>query len=375
MVLGSSHRCVLVFGAALLATSVHAEWQKVGMLVKERSEHASAVVGGKIYLITGIFNGKEGHEDMEVFDPASGTWSMLNGELGNRWRHHVTANASIRGTEVWIVGGKVGKNPRDQVDIYNTATDTWRAGPSLPVKFYGGPSVIVGDTLHAFAGAKSNTVTDDHHFTLDLTDPEATWEIGPSVPEPRVHAAGVAIGETIYFIGGEFEHRHNGDTPELQMYDTSTETWSTGAPMPIGRSHHEWATFVHNGEIWVGGGVDSSQNPRGQSEILIYTPSTDTWREFEYELPFRAVSPGVRMIDGVLYCFGGGIDTWFGGTQRDTYALAPRDDQDWDRDVDRDDAALFIDRLERRVFGTDRDENETFDAFDLSAYLAGIAGD
>ncbi|MFC1463011.1 kelch repeat-containing protein [Verrucomicrobiota bacterium] len=83
------------------------------------------------------------------------------------------------------------------------------------------------------------------------------------VPQPRVHCAGVAIGDEIYLIGGEYHHNHDCDAPTVQIYDTVANTWSSGPDLPRGRSHHEWATFVHNGLVWCVSGVDSSQSPRG----------------------------------------------------------------------------------------------------------------
>ena len=224
-----------------------------------------------------------------------------------------------------IVGGKTGNDAtgKNWVDIYDTSTGLWEEGPDLPEIMWGGPSVIVGDTLHAFAGAQGRTVTENFHFSLDLTNPEATWQNKKKVPRPRVHASGVAVGDKIYMIGGELDHSHAGDTNTVQIYDTLTDTWSFGANAPLRRSHSEWATFEHNGEIWSVSGVDSANAPnRGQAEIFIYNPAQNQWREFEPELPVPLVSPGAKIIDDTLYVFGGGENNWFNGDLRTTYAIS-----------------------------------------------------
>jgi hypothetical protein len=59
----------------------------------------------------------------------------------------------------------------------------------------------------------------------------------PLVPKPRVHVVGPAIGDKIYLVGGELHHAHDGDTRSLQIFDTTTQTWSHGAPAPRRRSH------------------------------------------------------------------------------------------------------------------------------------------
>lgn len=316
------------------AWPIHGEaWVELGDLNHRRGEHANAVINGQIYTLGGIFDSRNGPAEVERFDPATGRWVVIEGaEMpSDRYRHHVTAGSSVYGESIWIVGGRTPKRRAvDWVDVYNTSTNTWARGPDLPVASFGGASVIVGDTLHFFGGSRSNNIdkTLDVHYTLDLTDVASGWRAAPSLPKARVHVAGVAVGEKIYIIGGEINHGHDGDTADVQIYDTKMQTWSVGAPIPRVRSHHEWATFVERGEIWSVGGVDSNKPPpedsrvsRGQSEIYIYHPESDTWREFKTPLPGELVSPGAKIIDGTLYVFGGGVKQWFAGDMTSTFAL------------------------------------------------------
>ncbi len=297
-------------------------------MIEGRSEHANAVIAGKIYVLGGLSTHFSGPDEIVQFDPLTNIWSEIGTmpqEPLDRSRHHFTIGSSIYGDEIWVVGGKTGndKSGTNFVDVFNVSTRTWRVGPDLPEPLWGGPSVLVGDTLHAFSGARTRVVTDDFHFSLDLSDPLADWQSQPSVPYPRVHVAGASVGERIYLIGGELHHSHDGDTTTVQIYDTQSQSWSEGAELPLPRSHAEWATFTHEGEIWSVSGVDSAKGPhRGQSEIFIYNPLTDRWREFETELPADLVSPGAKIIDDTLYVFGGGVNDWFAGEMNTTYALS-----------------------------------------------------
>ena len=58
----------------------------------------------------------------------------------------------------------------------------------------------------------------------------------------------------------------------MLIYDPASDTWSTGAEMPMPR--HHLAAVVVDGRIWaIGGRVGT----RIQDRVDIYDPATDTW--------------------------------------------------------------------------------------------------
>ena len=296
-------------------------WQALAPMPRGRSEHSAVVVNGLVYLLGGINDPTTGVGPVDVWDPRTGAWTENITRVPQR-RHHF--NAVVHGNDIWVVGGKTSTDNTgtNRVDIYDTVSNTWRRGPDLPAEHWGGPAVIRGDHLHVLSGARLRTITNDHHFVLDLTDPNATWTTAASVRRPRVHAAAVSIDGRIYMIGGEFDHSHAGDRRDVQIYDPGTNSWSFGEPLPLPRSHIEWNTFVHNGEIWSVSGVDSGRDPRGQSEIFVYNPKSDSWRTFETPLPERLVSPASLVYQDTVYVFGGGINDWFDGDLRGVWSIA-----------------------------------------------------
>lgn len=307
--------------ASVAATAASDEWEQLGNMRFGRGEHANAVVNGKIYVFGGIVNPTDGVRQVERFDPATGRWSVVG------WmpetRHHYMAGSTVYGTEVWLVGGKSGNDTTGsrRVDVFNTATSQWRRAPDLPGVHWGGPSVIIGDELHVFMGATGTHQTTNHHWVLNLKNQSAGWQEAPKVPTPRVHAGAVALNGKIYLIGGEMHHSHDQDTRTVFTYDPVTKTYDyQAANLPMARSHLEWATFVYDGKIISVSGVDSSKSPRGQSEIYQYDPATNRWSLLA-QLPFKAVSPGAKVVNDTLYVFGGGVNDWFGGSMNRTFAL------------------------------------------------------
>ena len=309
---------LVVLGPALAA----ADWQDRAPLLRPRGEHANCVVDGRIYVLGGIHNSRNGPIEVDRYDPSSDAWTRVS-SMPTR-RNHFTCGAALAGDELWVCGGKPdgqGYGGVKRVDVYDTRTGSWRRAPDLPEPHWAGPTVIIDGKVHVLTGGgASNSDSTAHHFVLDLADESAGWSTARAVPKPRVHVAGVAYRGRIWIIGGEYHHRHDGDTTTVQVYDPATDSWTQSvAQLPQARSHHEWATFVHDDRIWTVSGVDSSQSPRAQETIYRYDPGADRWDRLD-DLPHKLASPGAKIVNGTLHVFGGGIDNWFGGDLKGHWA-------------------------------------------------------
>ncbi|MEM6800842.1 MAG: kelch repeat-containing protein, partial [Bacteroidota bacterium] len=291
-------------------------WQAETNLLQPRGEFANAIIGNKLYIMGGIFNSISGPKEVEVYDFQTASWSIVS-ELPLH-KNHFTIGSSIYGDEIWLCGGKLngrGRNGLRQVDVYNTQSNSWRKGPDLPETHWAGPAVIIGSKLHVLTGAIGNGQTSDRHYVLDLDNEAAGWQTAAKVPEPRVHVAGLVYEDKIWLIGGEYTHSHSGDTKTVQVYDPATDSWDLSYPdLPEARSHAEWATFVYNDKIYSVSGVDIANRPTiAQNSIYRYSKQSNLWERI-FDLPERLASPGARIYQDRLYVFGGGINSWFGGS-------------------------------------------------------------
>ncbi|MFO0864400.1 MAG: Ig-like domain-containing protein [Gemmataceae bacterium] len=97
-----------------------------------------------------------------------------------------------------------------------------------------------------------------------------------------------------------------GPYTTLEIYDPSTDAWTTGAPMPTGRECPGAA--VLNGKMYVVGGYvrDPLNWPvaTAVSVVEIYDPATNTWTAGP-ALPAPLANAVVETLDGVLYVAGG----------------------------------------------------------------------
>lgn len=106
-------------------------WKKAALSPFARVEAPTAVVSGKIYLFGGFTEDLEASNQVDVYDPASDSWTRKK-DMPTRLTH---LNPAIDGKTIWFAGGFKGKHPGPvtaEVWKYDIVADTWTAGPSLP---------------------------------------------------------------------------------------------------------------------------------------------------------------------------------------------------------------------------------------------------
>jgi N-acetylneuraminic acid mutarotase len=115
------------------------------------------------------------------------------------------------------------------------------------------------------------------------------------------HAA-VAIGSRIYVTGGYSQTAPGLRT--LQVFDTTTGSWSLKAPMPYELREH--ATAATAGQLWVFGGDGLGFDT---ANALSYDIATDTWSS---RAPMLRAGRGLRAVtvDGKPLVMGGYGSTW-----------------------------------------------------------------
>eukprot|EP01045_Picozoa_sp_COSAG04_P000491 COSAG04_NODE_11_length_42922_cov_38.819700_27_plen_698_part_00 len=90
--------------------------------------------------------------------------------------------------------------------------------------------------------------------SLDMSNPAAVWVERPAMTTARNRLAVASAGAKLYVVGGSADHVGGGSgaTDVLEIFDTSTETWTTGSPMPTGRAALA-AVIVGNTLLAIGG--------------------------------------------------------------------------------------------------------------------------
>ncbi len=297
-----------VFGeGSLLDPTPRCAWNGLANSALSKVEAQSVKVNDKLYVLAGFLSGLQITGATEIYDPATNNWS--NGADMPVPVTHMGAAAI--GNEIWIVAGFVGNHPgvaTNKVQVYNTVTDSWSDGPELPNPRGSGAAVYSNGKLHFFGGLLPDRKTDvGEHYILDISNQAAGWQAAAAMPNPRNHLSGAAVEGKIYAIGGQFGHDGGvSDQAFLDVYDPTTDSWSSLTDLPSARSHFEPGTMVHNDKIIIVGGR------RGGfffDDVTEYNPATDSWSE-RCPLPDKLLAPAAKVFGDQLIVANGGI----GGT-------------------------------------------------------------
>lgn len=306
-------------GAAVSPAWPALAWKKGAATPFARVESPTAVVEGELFLFGGFTSSLAASDQLDVYDSATDSW-MRRKDMPMQLTH---LNPAMDGQTIWFAGGFKGKHPGPvtaEVWKYDVASDTWSAGPPLPEPRAGGGLAVVGRHLHYFGGFKSDRQTDaGDHWSLPL-DGAGEWQREADLPDPRGHVSAAVLDGKLYALGGTHGHdKTQDDLSSCHCFDPATKQWTAIASLPDGRSHFESSTLIHHGRILIiGGRCNQSQPPRNVvGDMLEFDPAANTWRVVG-DLPVKVMAPSAAIIAGRLIVTGGGLnnprplttDTW-----------------------------------------------------------------
>ncbi len=160
------------------------QWRTRAPLLVRRTAGAVAVVNDRIYVVGGRTppHGEAGYDDFAVYDPATDTWTRLP-HLPTR-RHHLSAVA-IDG-KIYVAGGTliVGQGEYGDdggttniLEIFDPATNTWSQGQPMPVAREAASGIAANGCFHIFAGEVPGADVSLGHVVYNpVTD---TWTTMP----------------------------------------------------------------------------------------------------------------------------------------------------------------------------------------------------
>lgn len=176
-------------------------WTEKAPMPTARSSGAVAVIDGKIYVAGG--RPPRGH-DFAVYDPAADTWTVLP-DLPTQ-RNHLAA-AAVDG-KVYVIGGRfgggVGSEMTDIVEVYDPATRTWSRGASMPTVRAGVNGIAARGCIYVFGGEGNDADPRGIFPQNEVYNPRTnTWQSLEPIPTPVHGVTGAAyIDGLIHLPGG-----------------------------------------------------------------------------------------------------------------------------------------------------------------------------
>ncbi len=175
----------------------------------------------------------------------------------------IAASVIVTHGEVILTGGYGTERTWISTIQPDGSMGSWVAGPFLTGPWFHATGVAFQDFAYVIGGFNNGTETDQiARATVAADGTLGPWQAVATLPYGLSHHASVTVGSKVYVLGGESQ---NG-VPRADVLsavlgnDGSIGAWNTEPPLPYAVETH--ATFVHDGSIYIAGGIDGDMNSR-----------------------------------------------------------------------------------------------------------------
>ena len=274
-------------------------WSLTGNMRTIRDGHAAVrLQDGKVLVAGGFYI--DTLSSAELYDPGSGTWSTTGELNAGRFWHSMTLLQDGR-----VLAAK-GSNDGDltttlaSAELYDPVAGAWTriADSGWGSVFHTATLLPTGKVLFT-AGNGGGIGGDIVYIASELFDPETrTWISAPALLETRYqHSATLLKSGAVLITGGVAQASHY---PTLQYitraavdyFDPATSGWSAAAQLGTPRLGHS-STLLADGRVLVAGGYIVDGGTHRSAEILKYQLATPAATVIEFrDLQDFPGSPG-----------------------------------------------------------------------------------
>lgn len=287
--LGKRGRRALL-GALVVATILDGSfaaaegWDLVEPMPTARTYHAAATTGDRWYVagglaFFGIGTGDRFPAEVDVYDPRSGHWTTI-GSL-TQGREYLPAILDLSNARVLFPGGFLPAGSSAYLALATcdiSASVGTSPAPNLlgarnqhSAAFAAGKFIVTGGWG---MGPTSSKLLDDAE-TWDGTSP--AWTPAGTMPAGARSSHTTTTlqdGKQVLVVGGGLPDRAMN---EVDLLDATTGTWSTAAPLKVGRTRHK-AILLNDGRVLVAGG---GTYPGAANNVLmsveLFDPRSGEW--------------------------------------------------------------------------------------------------
>jgi non-specific serine/threonine protein kinase len=229
--------------------------------------------------------------------PTGLAWRTLKPALSER----TEVAAAPAGTSIYVMGGfRADGGTVATVEILDTATGTWKAGPDLPLPVNHAMAASTGGAVYLFGGYDGNGSPSTGAFRLE----SQAWQPIALMPEPRAAATAAAIDGRIYVAGGV--GAGGVLASRMLVYDTGTDSWATAPGLPTAREHLGGAAF--GGRLYAVGGRTGAGN---LASLESFDPGTRQWSKHPDMPTPRGGMAAAATCAGWIVAVGGEARTTF----------------------------------------------------------------
>ncbi|WP_436867042.1 Kelch repeat-containing protein [Bacillus fungorum] len=208
--------------------------------------------------------------------------------------------AEVNG-KFYVIGGASGSTVSNVVQEYDPETNKWSNKANMPTARTDLGVAVVDNKIYAIGGYRGNAFTYRGATNIvEVYDPTTnSWSTTTSMPVALSGGGTVACNNKIYVVGGLTGQLQAIST--VQEYDPTTHTWSMKKNMPYAL-HHVGVTVLNDKIYAVGGG----QNSARYNYLQEFDPNTNTWTN-KAGMKVARNTLSASVLNGKIYAIGGSV--------------------------------------------------------------------
>jgi N-acetylneuraminic acid mutarotase len=271
-------------------------WTVTGSLAQARRSHTATLLPNGKVLVAAGFNGSNFLASAELYDSADGSWTAT-GDLGVPRAEH-TATLLPNG-QALVTGGTGNDNFEvlASAQLYYPPTGMWKRS-RMNLGRRGHTATLLPNRQVLVTGGAGGG-------SAELYDPTArAWTFTSSLGTARwYHTATLLPNGQVLVAGGL--NKHNGliSLDSAELYDPATGMWAATDSLATGRSSHT-ATLLPNGQVLVAGGYNDLRGGYLAS-VELYDPANGVWAATGGLATGRSSHTATLLLNGLVLVAGG----------------------------------------------------------------------
>lgn len=231
----------------------------------------------------------------EIYDPAADAWSIAMAPDG---RSSHTASVLHSG-KVLVAGGDLNSQILGSALLYDPVTNAWTITAPLAHARTAHVAAVLPSGKVLLAGGFGQGGVGGYIASTEIFDPSTeTWTAGPDMSLGRFRPTATLLPSGQVLVVGGYS-ASNTVTPTAEIYDPATNSWTSVEQMHFGRSGH-MATLLSSGRVLIAGGEDQGV---AKSSAEIYTPPT--WITIDASAPEPSVTEEPYQVSFSVHDFSG----------------------------------------------------------------------
>jgi hypothetical protein len=240
-------------------------WSETGLLNVPRMGHTATLLQNGMVLahggdwrsyVNGVFTDHGNLSSAELFNPATGIWTLAPSAFYERFGHTATL---LPNGKVLVVGGIVGGSPTANTELFDSAQGQWFAtGRTNTPRLDHAATALADGRVLVVGGYSASSPAPER--SAEIYDPTTqVWTRTGDLGHARVlPTATLLLDARVLVVGG-------GTTSLAELYDPATGQWlfTAGPSQPGGK-----ATRLHDGKVVY---VSSRR-------VELFDPAQLTWR-------------------------------------------------------------------------------------------------